>query len=240
MVILTIDIGNTNIKYKCWKDGAVLCTGSIKPAEIGSLYGTILTEMPARVVIANVGSVAINDAIKCLFPEAELQVIQSAAYCLGVQNAYEQAERLGVDRWLAMIEAYHLSGKQACAIFDLGTALTLDIVDADGVHQGGFIAPGLSMMRSALLQSTERVRYLPKHSASLEYGKNTVDAVENGTLSLVLAWVEVQTKIFQKANPAGQIYITGGLLHLIAPFIPKNVHCHQDLVLDALKRIASS
>src|SRR3546814_5490867 len=68
---------------------------------------------------------------------------RSSAGWHGLRNAYREPERLGVDRWLAMIAAWHTHRGAAC-IANAGTALTVDVIDAQGQHLGGIIAAGLA------------------------------------------------------------------------------------------------
>ena len=59
----------------------------------------------------------------------------------GVRNGYEEFERLGLDRWLAMLGGFHLASG-ACLVLDFGTAVTADFIAADGEHLGWFHLPG--------------------------------------------------------------------------------------------------
>ena len=67
----------------------------------------------------------------------------SEASCMGVTNAYDQPERLGVDRWLALIAATQLIDGD-CIVIDAGSAITVDLLRADGQHLGGAILPGIN------------------------------------------------------------------------------------------------
>src|SRR3546814_17254315 len=75
---------------------------------------------------------------------------RSSAGWHGLRNAYREPERLGVDRWLAMIAAWHTHRGAAC-IANAGTALTVDVIDAQGQHLGGIIAAGRAEQQSAIL-----------------------------------------------------------------------------------------
>lgn len=56
----------------------------------------------------------------------------------GVRNGYDDFQRLGLDRWLALLGGYHLA-KGACVVIDFGTAVTADFVAADGAHLGVYL-----------------------------------------------------------------------------------------------------
>lgn len=98
-----------------------------------------------------------------------------------LRNSYEQPERMGVDRWLAMLAARHRHSGRLCVV-DAGSALTIDFVDSEGGHEGGFIIPGAALMRRALFQDTDRVRFDASVEAELVPGCSTAEAVNNGLL----------------------------------------------------------
>jgi len=83
---------------------------------------------------------------------------RSEASCSGLRNSYQQPARMGVDRWLAMLAAWQRLQGRACVV-DAGSALTCDLVSAQGQHEGGYIIPGPTLMERALLLDTERVRF---------------------------------------------------------------------------------
>lgn len=88
--------------------------------------------------------------------------VQSSTFAAGVYNSYAQPERLGVDRWLAMIGAYQ-QFKTACCIVDCGTAVTIDVIDTHGQHQGGLISTGLTKMLRALTHETAELGQYGAH-----------------------------------------------------------------------------
>jgi len=82
----------------------------------------------------------------------------SAAQAGGVRNGYGEAWRLGVDRWVALIGAHHEYPGEALCLVGVGSALTIDLLGADGRHYGGCIIPGPQMMIEALLDKTAGIR----------------------------------------------------------------------------------
>ena len=154
----------------------------------------------------------------------------------GVVNGYRDPQRLGLDRWLAVVAAYNLC-KSACLVIDLGTAITVDLVACDGKHLGGYIAPGIALLRGQLLAHTRRVRYDSAETAlalgDLSPGRSTAEAVERGCLLMARSYVSSQITLAQ--NPLGDefaIYVTGGDAALVADF--PSVNCVPDLVFRGL------
>src|SRR5690606_16101045 len=83
------------------------------------------------------------------------------ASCAGVQNGYVVPEKLGVDRWLALLAAYTTAAGPCCVV-DCGTTITVDFVDRTGRHRGGYIVPGLHLMRDALSMRSKALATLER------------------------------------------------------------------------------
>ena len=238
--MLVVDIGNTHVRYKAWNNAAVCGSGKIQHNQIHELADYLPGFIPAKLVIANVGPPEVCEQLRNLFPGAHYVAIVSRPQFGRVINGYSNPETLGVDRWLAVVEAYYQSGMKACAIFDWGTALTLDVIDESGQHQGGYIVPGMAMMRRALISGTEGVRFqLSVPGISFGYGVDTRQAVENGTSGLVLAWILAEIEKFRMSYADGVVFVTGGMAAAIKPLLPAWVLLYEDLVLDGMKRIGS-
>jgi len=86
------------------------------------------------------------------------------AQCCGVTNGYDEPERLGADRWAALIAAHHLHHGAALVVC-CGTATTVDWLEADGRFRGGLILPGLTTMRESLVRATANCRSPPAKCA---------------------------------------------------------------------------
>lgn len=129
------------------------------------------------------------------------------------QSLDAEGERtVGQDRLLCAIGAYAMSN-QACVVVDLGTALTVDFVDGEGVFHGGAIAPGLAMMLRAMHEHTDAlpsVEYrLPQPTD--HFGKNTADAMRLGVTAMVcgaVRWLAERYAEHYEAYP--RIIATGG------------------------------
>ena len=106
----------------------------------------------------------------------------SPAEDAGVVNSYVRPERLGVDRWLAIVEAWHSRG--AAIVIDCGSAITLDAVSSAGRHQGGYIVPGLRMLERSLTGGTGAVRIDSGIERGLGPGKSMTECVQNGVLRM--------------------------------------------------------
>lgn len=113
---------------------------------------------------------------------AELPVwrVRSTAAALGVSNGYAEPERLGCDRWSALVGA-RARGSMATVVVMAGTATTVDALGADGRFLGGYILPGLRLMPKSLYERTAGIR--PGDGAWAEFPARTADAVASGVLA---------------------------------------------------------
>lgn len=243
MLILEIDMGNTASKWRvCDGDHVVLRgkspTRLFPDASMQQLQGI------GRIRLASVCSDEVTGAAQAALSSVVHRDVDRAitvAAQAGVRNSYADPSRMGVDRWLAMLAAYN-KAKTACLVVSCGTAVTIDFVDPDGAHGGGYIFPGLMMMRSALLSNTGRIRYdIEGFDMQRDPGRTTAAAVEHGAVHALLSAVEIASMRMMERWHSGTIFITGGdagvlLTQLNLPASHKiEVQHVEELVLDGLR-----
>ena len=188
------DLGNSRLKCAPLEvDG--------KPGPVQALHhdATCFTDaldslLPARGACAYVASVAapalgvaLLEALAARF--RRICVARTQPQLAGVRIAYAQPEKLGVDRFLALLAA-RARGQAGSAwlLVGVGTALTLDLLDADGLHRGGRIAPSPALMRRALHAAAVQ---LPESGGDfVEFADDTEDALASGCEGAALALVE--------------------------------------------------
>lgn len=149
--------------------------------------------------------------------------------------AYDRPEQLGVDRFLAMVAAHARGG--AALVVGVGTALTIDLVDAEGRHRGGRIAPSPELMRAAL---HARVSQLPPDGGAYEeFAGDTSDALASGCEGATLALVERSVSHAERmlgVHPRLLLHGGGaGFLHASLP----DAESAPALVLEGLARWAA-
>ncbi len=220
-MILELDVGNTRIKWR------LLTAGGQRIVSAGHVPGFAelqhVAELDAEVAMVRMCSVRGGEVNKQLeswtlskFGVAPVQAIVTQS-CGGVTNQYADVSRLGIDRWLAMLAAYRRAGG-ACMIIDSGTAFTIDVVSGQGLHLGGYIIPGLALMRRSLEAHTA-IRLNDNYSAySLGLGHSTEEAVFNGTVAALLATIKLQSDLLSEAGTVKTFFAGGDaeLLHDLA------------------------
>ena len=236
-MILELDVGNSRIKWRLLAADDLAVTGAGHVSGFDELQG--VTQLEAAISMARMCSVRggevnkkLEDWVRARYAVDLLQAAVTQS-CGGVTNQYADVSRLGIDRWLAMLAAYRRAGG-ACMIIDSGTAFTIDVVDAQGLHLGGYIIPGLELMRSSL-ESNTAIRLSDNYSAySQSLGHSTDEAVFNGTVTALLATIKQQSESLGRAG-AFEIYFAGGdagLLHGLAGLDRSEIVT--SLVLDGL------
>ena len=159
----------------------------------------------------------------------------------GIRVGYRHIERLGVDRWLAMVGARAGCAGAFC-IADIGTALTVDGVLDNGTHLGGAISPGVDMMEHALLQRTADIAtHAVEDPAGVAlFADDTAAAVHSGALYSLAGLIErAAGELDVLAGERVSLFMTGGGAGMIAPLIRRDAHVLRELVLRGLAIVAT-
>ena len=182
------DLGNSRFKFarrqgdhagevQAWAHGAE------------AMDAALLAALPTGKVayVASVASPTLTARILQVLGERfdEVRLAHSAAECAGVRIAYAEPGRFGVDRFLALLGVRD-AGQVLVA--GVGTALTIDLLDAQGQHRGGRISASPTTMREALHL---RAAQLPAYGGDYaEFANDTGDALASGCEGAAVALVE--------------------------------------------------
>ncbi len=211
---LCVDIGNTNLKWSRYENGLLGPVHSLRHIS-GKVPGLEAAwralPRPECVRVANVAGAAVQrmlaNATQRLW-QCSPGFARPRQQAYGVTIAYEDPQRLGVDRWLALI-AVQNAGMTPALVLDCGTAVTLDAIDGAGNHLGGLIVPGLRMMYDSLFAGT-RIPVLPfkEHQAIL--GRDTDECISGGALQAIAGMTErVCDRLHRGRDMQPQIVLTG-------------------------------
>jgi type III pantothenate kinase len=155
---LLIDMGNTRLKW-VWAQGENIIESTHGRGQLDDFLGRCKAPSDDQADRILVSSVADSDSSSRVMMACEDRFgtpavrLESTRSLAGIVNGYENPSTLGVDRWLAIVGAAH-AYTLPVVIMDLGTATTLDAVDAQGRHTGGLILPGPELMLRALADAT--------------------------------------------------------------------------------------
>ena len=230
--VLDIDMGNTCTKWRCG-------------ASIGVLPSPRLPALPVTPSRVRVATVLCNrDEIATTIRESygiDAEFATTSACLGGVRCGYHEPERLGVDRWLALVAAWR-QVRTETVVIGVGTAVTVDFVHADGRHEGGYIAPGLGLMRDVLVRRAANICLPPSvpvekvpNACGNAVPRDTTSAVLVGTSTMLLAFAQATIEDFaarREMRPA--VFVAGGDAALLADGLAISVRHRPHLVLDGL------
>jgi len=181
--VVLVDVGNTRVKY------CLLANADQAPFASDSLADIVtFIDEQAHISHLYLASVRNADAVAQIFSacaQRNITVVEknTEREAFGIKNSYKNENKMGVDRWLAMICAAEKT-KKAFFVMDVGTAITVDFV-ADGQHLGGWITPGFQVMKQGLINSTKKVYANDEIPLNLRLGNDTEECVSTGCYAAV-------------------------------------------------------
>ena len=250
MTFLAIDVGNTRLKWALFDAprpaAPVLAQGVEFLENIDKMADGAWSQLarPERMlgcaVAADTVRRRVEEQMEELWDVPAHWVVASAAEA-GLTNGYDHPTRLGADRWVAMIGAWHRMLGQGAArplvVVMVGTAVTVEAVDPRGRFLGGFILPGHGIMLRALESGTAGL-YVPTGDVR-EFPTNTSDALTSGGTYAIAGAVERMVQHVRSrcgAEPA--CFMTGGAGWKMAPHMSVPFELVESLIFDGLLEIA--
>ena len=217
--ILLIDQGNTRTKW-IWARGGKLDTSTAGHGAYDD-FTAMCRQQDSAPAAVRISSVAGGEGALIDFCASEwgcpAQIMKSAPERGGVRNAYREPESLGVDRWLAIVGAVARYGRPL-VVWDLGTAATLDAVDASGQHLGGMILPGPATMLRSLGSDTKLRVPRDLHAAAAAPGASTAAGIGNGVFAAQIgALNQFLRTIGQSVDAEPRLVLTGGAADMVRP-----------------------
>jgi type III pantothenate kinase len=193
-----MDLGNTRLKLTALDapDSPVL----ISLSSLSSIddWNAALGKISSadRVYVCSVAAPAQKDLLYHSLQQrgAEVVYAQVSTAAAGIKTRYDPS-RLGIDRFLQLIAARHLNSA-AQLVISVGSAMTVDLLDHQGVHHGGWIAPRAEHLREALTENFPALRLAAARSQDdvlkrqPHFALNTADAIESGVLAMQRGSVE--------------------------------------------------
>lgn len=263
MKMLLLDAGNTRLKWALAEQGRLSGQGALLyewprlATQLDTVLGKLFDETKpiSGVTLCSVAGEQLDKVLQktvatlqekrqsrgldqeCITLPIKYVRAQSEAY--GVRCAYEDPAQLGADRWAALVAArHHLEG--ASCIIDCGTAMTIDVLTADGRHAGGVIIPGMEMMMSSLVENTNGVFASDRPNLSALAVTNTVDAVQAGVLAAMHG--AIQQVLQQCRDELGEeptCVVTGGNAQRLLSGLPGSTIFEPDWVFKGMAVISA-
>ncbi len=238
---LLLDIGNSSVNWAMEENLLFVNEGAFsyrKDSMEHSLQENMLSlQKPSEVLLANVAGEEVYNCIDNWVRKHWQQSLwqpRVSKQLNGLKNSYSDTQQLGLDRWLAMLAAWDKYQSALC-IVDCGSALTIDSIDKDGNHMGGYIIPGIELMQQALIMNTARIKVSINKLASLGYARNTQAAINNGAFLAAVSMIDrVVNNMSNELHTPPECIISGGMADVIKPLLKEPFKYEPGLVLNGL------
>jgi type III pantothenate kinase len=273
MSLLLFDSGNSRLKWALLREPyrrqqpfearGVMELSALggRDSQIARLFEALGTAgLAPKVYACNVAGPKVERRLRAAVRRAGLGPVRfarSAGAGAGVRNGYREPWRLGADRWVALIGARHEHPNMDLCIVGIGTAMTIDLLDASGRHVGGNIIPGPRLMVESLLTRTAGIRRraggwtairradrLPAstHAVPLPlYAHDTRTGLLAGARHACAAAIEhARRAAGQELGRRPRLVLAGGAMEVIAPLLDSPYRREDDLILRGLAVIATS
>ncbi len=228
-MLLTIDIGNTNLTLGLYEGETLgprwrLATVHERmPDEYGLQFLGLLQHS------GNTPSDLTGICLASVVPPLTGKIIEACQRFLGmdplvvdagvktgVRIRYEDPRAVGADRIVDAAAVQALYKGPACVV-DFGTATTFDAISAEGDYLGGAIAPGIGIAAEALFLRTAKLPRVDLQRPPNVIGRNTPHAMQSGLLFGYVSLVEGMVARFRgELGPAMKVIATGGLAEIVA------------------------
>ena len=233
---LTIDSGNSSTKLSLFRGETFVGTERYKQLD-ASMLKRFMANYDIGAVI--VSSVTGND------PEAEAFLSDavptfiklSSATPLPIRILYRSANTLGCDRIATAVEAWHANAGAPSLIVDVGTATTLDVVDAEGNFLGGNISPGITMRMKSLNMLTSRLPLVDKDGETPLFGVDTYTAIRSGVIRGLAYEIDGTISSLESRMPGITTFLTGGDSKLMSGMLSHRVTVDNNMLAKGLNRI---
>jgi type III pantothenate kinase len=223
---LYIDIGNSAIKWRT-SDSKVFSE------DIDNFSITALN--PSRT--AWLSAVAHLDVVQKISTHFEtINILKPHKRFGNLKLSYDDPSFLGADRFSAMLGAINHFPNNPLLVIDIGSAITFDVIDKNGLHHGGLIMPGIKALRG----SFEKFKTSDLSLSSKGIANNTNDAWKQGTYAMMIGAVNYQIESFQSNFSDGIVTVCGGKAKEIKKELPKSIELFENLVLDGLESYSQS
>jgi type III pantothenate kinase len=227
---LIFDVGNTRLKWaavestqnpadqqkKLWAYSGSISTKSLDSADHRAELSDYISKTlpkPSAIGFSCVAGPKALQSLQSLLPQwndVQWKQLSGDSAFEGIRTLYQDPTKLGADRWAAIIGGRALS-KTNTLIVNTGTATTIDLLGANGVHYGGWILPGIGLMQNSLEANTAQLPLVSADQSHSGFGASTNDAIIGGCNAAQIGAITLALEAAKKLNvPVERIWLDGG------------------------------
>ena len=230
---LTIDQGNSSAKIAIWEGGNLVEQETMKELTRQHLVKMVGRFHPERALCCSVTGNGRRMAQWLVTQGVDAREV-NFEMPLPLVIDYATPQTLGEDRIAAAVGAWSLFPGEASLVVDMGTAVTYDVVSADGHFRGGNIAPGIGMRLRSLNSFTARLPQVGGYGETPLIGFDTATAMRAGAVRGVVAEIAYYRSMLPEHS---QVVLTGGWAHHVSKFLDFAVTVEKCLVTKGLLSI---
>ncbi len=251
MMLLTVDIGNTNIVVGLFKGDELVRHWRLSTVKkrTADEYGIILSGLITGSAPGDLDKIK-GSVISCVVPSLTETFVETLSSCVGGKPLVvgpgiktgmpiltDDPREVGADRIVNAVAAYS-QYKSSCIVVDFGTAVTFDYVTEKGEYAGGAIAPGIAVASEALFQKAARLPKVEIGKPRHVVGKNTEESLKSGIFYGFVGLVDgIVERIKQESGSKPRVVATGGFAPLFVKESRTITDMDEFLILKGLKII---
>ncbi|HQB27784.1 MAG TPA: type III pantothenate kinase [Paludibacter sp.] len=232
---LCIDQGNTNTKIAIFDQDNIVDLSVYENPDL-QVFKRIFESHPVEHTIL---SSVINhqDDLLSFLKHSKKFFLLDHHTPLPVINRYKTPETLGKDRLAAVVGAASIQKNADILVIDVGTAITYDFINAEGVYTGGDITPGIDLRLKSLHHFTQRLPQVEFDEQVSFMGTNTTTAIQSGVLYGIVSEIDGYINRLMQKYPKLSVFLTGGDAVYFEKRLKSSIFANKNLVLIGLNRI---
>lgn len=249
-MLLTIDVGNTNTVLGTFLDEDLIHSWRVK-TDPRSTSDELWLQLKALVEEIEITGISLCSTVPAVLREMRTMIatyfnelpttIVEPGIKTGVPLLVDNPKEIGADRIVNTLAAHTLYGGPTIVV-DFGTSTNLDVVSPKGEFLGGALAPGIEISVEALAQRAAQLRKVELIKPKSVIGKNTVEALQSGTIYGFAGQVDglvsrISDELEAQFNEKSTVVATGGLAPLIFGVADTLDEYEPDLTLIGLRLI---
>jgi len=250
-MLLTIDVGNTNTVLGVFKDKELIRSWRVKTDarntadELWLQFGALVAqyEIIGLAVCSTVPATLreLRTMINNYYPNIPTSIVEPGIKT-GVPLLVDNPKEIGADRIVNTLAAHTLYPNGPAIVVDFGTSTNLDVVSPKGEFLGGALAPGIEISVDALAARAAQLRKVELVRPRSVIGKNTVEALQSGTIFGFAGQVDglvkrITEELAESYEGKPTVIATGGLAPLVFGIAESIEHYEPDLTLTGLRLI---
>ncbi|MCL9806516.1 type III pantothenate kinase [Flavobacterium amniphilum] len=233
-MILTVDVGNTQIKSAVFEEDRLLEKAIFLLSDFKISIENIFKkfEKISVLVVASVGKLE-KESLEMFAERVEIYFIDREKPFPFINN-YATPHTLGIDRAVLAAGAVLQFPNQNRLIIDAGTCVTYDFVDAKNVYHGGAISPGIRLRYDAMHSYTAKLPLLEKEEPEQLIGNSTLQSMHSGVVNGLAFEIDGYIDALRTQNENFIIILTGGDANFLAKRLKNTIFANSNFLLESL------